>query len=72
MPDQETTLRSARGQWLYARGVFDGISRFLRDRAESQSSRRVGRPPPVASPKANPITSPGAPAAGASNGDVAH
>jgi N-acetylmuramoyl-L-alanine amidase len=72
MPDQETALRSPRGQWLYARGVFDGIGRFLRDRAEAQSSRRVGRPPPGASPKANPTPSPGAPAAGASNGDVAH
>jgi N-acetylmuramoyl-L-alanine amidase len=72
MPDQETALRSARGQWRYARGVFDGIGRFLRDRAEAQSSRRVGRPPPGASPKANPTASPGTPAAGVSNGDVAH
>jgi N-acetylmuramoyl-L-alanine amidase len=72
MPDQETALRSARGQWLYARGVFDGIGRFLRNRAETQSSRRVGRPPPGASPKANLTASPGAPADGASNGDVAH
>jgi N-acetylmuramoyl-L-alanine amidase len=72
MPDQETALRSARGQWLYARGVYDGIGRFLRARAEAPSSRRVGRPPPGASPKAKPTTSPGAPAAGASNGDVAH
>jgi N-acetylmuramoyl-L-alanine amidase len=72
LPDQETALRSPRGQWLYARGVFDGIGRFLRGRAAVQPSRRVGRPPPGASPKANPATSPGAPAAGVSNGDVAH
>jgi N-acetylmuramoyl-L-alanine amidase len=71
MPDQETALRSTRGQRLYARGVFEGIGRFLRDRAENQPSRRVGPPRPGASPKANPTTSPGAPA-GASNGDVAH
>jgi N-acetylmuramoyl-L-alanine amidase len=72
MPDQETTLRSARGQGLYARGVFDGIDRFLRDRAEVQSSGRVGPLRSGASPKANPTPSPGAPVAGASNGDVAH
>jgi N-acetylmuramoyl-L-alanine amidase len=70
MPDQETALRSARGQWLYARGVFDGMGRFLRQHA--QPSRRVGRRRPEASPRSNPTYSPDAPAAGASNGDVAH
>jgi N-acetylmuramoyl-L-alanine amidase len=70
MPDQETALRSARGQWLYARGVFDGIGRFLRDHAEVQASGRVGRPRPGASPKANPTPSPGESEA-ASTGDVA-
>jgi N-acetylmuramoyl-L-alanine amidase len=72
MPDQETALRTVRGQWLYARGVFDGIGRFLREHAEAQSSRRVGRRQPEASPRSNPTTSPGASAAGASNGDSAH
>jgi N-acetylmuramoyl-L-alanine amidase len=72
MPDQESALRSARGQWRYARGVFDGIDRFLRDRAEGQSPRRVGRPRPRASPRSNHPTSPSASTAGASDGDVAH
>lgn len=72
MPDQETALRSARGQSLYARGVFDGIGRFLRDRAEGQPSGRVGSPRLGASPRSHPTTSPGAPAAGVTNGDVAH
>ncbi|HEX5387217.1 MAG TPA: N-acetylmuramoyl-L-alanine amidase [Gemmatimonadales bacterium] len=33
MPDQEAALRSAEGQELYARGVYDGIERFLRTAA---------------------------------------
>jgi N-acetylmuramoyl-L-alanine amidase len=61
IPDQETALRSARGQSLYARGVFEGIGRFLRTRAAAQSSPRVGRLGPGASPNTNPTTSPGAP-----------
>jgi hypothetical protein len=69
MPDQETALRSLKGQRRYALGVFEGVSRFLRSRA---AARDVGRPRPDASPRANPTPSPGAPAAGASNGDVAH
>jgi N-acetylmuramoyl-L-alanine amidase len=72
MPDQEIALRSVKGQRRYALGVFEGLGRFLRNRAEAQASRHVGRPQPGASPKANPTPSPGAPAAGASNGDVAH
>jgi N-acetylmuramoyl-L-alanine amidase len=71
MPDQETALRSVTGQRRYALGVFEGVGRFLRDRAVAQRSG-VGRPRPDASPKTNPTPSPGAPAAGASNGDVAH
>jgi N-acetylmuramoyl-L-alanine amidase len=50
IPDQEATLRSARGQWLYARGVFDGIGRFLGDRARDAVSRGVVRPGLRASP----------------------
>jgi N-acetylmuramoyl-L-alanine amidase len=72
MPDQETALRSVEGQRRYARGVFEGVGRFLRDRAEAGVAGRVGYPRPGASPTAKPTTSPGAPAAGASHGDVAH
>jgi N-acetylmuramoyl-L-alanine amidase len=71
MPDQETALRSAKGQWRYARGVYDGIGRFLRARAGAQASRHVVGPGLDASPKANPTPSPDGPA-GASHGDVAH
>jgi N-acetylmuramoyl-L-alanine amidase len=35
LPDQEAALRSPAGQRLYAQGVFDGIRRFLHDRATS-------------------------------------
>jgi N-acetylmuramoyl-L-alanine amidase len=71
LPDQEALLRSARGQSLYARGVFDGIDRFLRARAASLSPG-VGRPGSGASPKAHPTTSQGAAAPGVSDSDVAH
>lgn len=70
MPDQENALRSVRGQRLYARGVFEGIGRFLRGWAAPRS-RRVGSVPSRASPKANPTPSARAPAPGAFNGDVA-
>ncbi|MFL5402818.1 MAG: N-acetylmuramoyl-L-alanine amidase [Gemmatimonadales bacterium] len=50
LPDQETFLRSSRGQWLYARGVFDGIARFLRDRARDSPQSDVVRPRSGASP----------------------
>jgi len=33
LPDQEAALRSPQGQALYARAVFDGIERFLEERA---------------------------------------
>jgi N-acetylmuramoyl-L-alanine amidase len=72
MPEQETVLRSVRGQRHYALGVFEGVGRFLRGRGAVQDTRHVGRPRPSASPKANPTPSPGAPASGASKGDVAH
>ena len=34
LPDQEAALRSADGQERYARAIFDGLERFLRQRAE--------------------------------------
>jgi N-acetylmuramoyl-L-alanine amidase len=50
LPDQEITLRSPRGQWLYAKGVFDGIVRFLEQRSRDRLARDVVEPPPGASP----------------------
>jgi N-acetylmuramoyl-L-alanine amidase len=44
LPDQELILRSAKGQRLYALGVFEGVRNFLLDRAQSQPARRVGQP----------------------------
>jgi N-acetylmuramoyl-L-alanine amidase len=70
LPEQEVTLRSARGQRLYALGVFEGLRAFLRDRA-SQSQLRVGQPGSRASPRANPTTSPRPPATGGPERDVA-
>jgi N-acetylmuramoyl-L-alanine amidase len=72
LPDQEASLRSVRGQRLYALGVLEGIGRFLRDRARDQSAGGVGQPRPGASPRTNPSTSAGAAPPGASNGGVAH
>jgi N-acetylmuramoyl-L-alanine amidase len=71
LPDQEARLRSARGQRLYAQGVFEGIRSFLRDRAESRPSPPVGQAGTRASPKANPTTSPRASAAGGPESGVA-
>jgi N-acetylmuramoyl-L-alanine amidase len=71
LPEQEATLRSPAGQRLYALGVLEGIRDFLRDQAQYQSSRRVGQPGSVASPRANPTTSPRAPAAGGPERGVA-
>jgi N-acetylmuramoyl-L-alanine amidase len=70
LPDQEASLRSARGQRSYALGVLEGIVRFLRDRAGDQSNPGVGRPGPGASPRRNPTTSAGAAPSGASGGGV--
>lgn len=70
LPEQEATLRSARGQRLYALGVLEGIRSFLRDRA-NQSAWRVGQPGSGASPRANPTTSPRAPVIGGPERDVA-
>jgi N-acetylmuramoyl-L-alanine amidase len=50
LPEQETALRSVQGQDRYARGVFEGIGRFLRDRAEAPPARRVGAARSRASP----------------------
>jgi N-acetylmuramoyl-L-alanine amidase len=36
VPDQEAALRSPRGQQLYALAVFDGLRRFLGERAQDQ------------------------------------
>jgi N-acetylmuramoyl-L-alanine amidase len=72
LPEQESLLRSTRGQRGYARGVFDGIARFLRNRADSASLQGVGRPSSGASPKAHPTTSHSAATAGVSDSDVAH
>jgi N-acetylmuramoyl-L-alanine amidase len=70
LPEQEATLRSARGQRLYALGVLEGLRGFLRDRA-SQSAGGVGQPGPGASPRANPTRSPRVPATGGPERDVA-
>jgi N-acetylmuramoyl-L-alanine amidase len=36
LPDQEAALRSPRGQQLYARAVFEGVRRFLGERARGE------------------------------------
>ena len=36
LPDQEAALRSPRGQQLYALGVFEGLRRFLGERAQDK------------------------------------
>jgi N-acetylmuramoyl-L-alanine amidase len=36
LPDQEAALRSPRGQRLYARAVFEGLRRFLGERARDE------------------------------------
>ena len=54
MPEQEAALRTATGTRRYARGVYEGIVGFLQAQAKLQSAAGVGRPSPVASPRANP------------------
>jgi hypothetical protein len=54
MPEQEAALRTTSGARRYARGVYEGIAGFLRAKAKHQSAADVGRPGPVASPRANP------------------
>ena len=36
LPDQEAALRSVHGQQLYALAVFEGLRRFLDERARDQ------------------------------------
>jgi N-acetylmuramoyl-L-alanine amidase len=71
LPEQEAALRSSAGTRQYARGVYEGIRRFLHDRAQHQSSGNVGPSRSGASPKANPSPSARAPGAGAPNGGLA-
>jgi N-acetylmuramoyl-L-alanine amidase len=71
LPEQEATLRTAKGQRLYAQGVLDGIRSFLRARVQTQPVPRVGRQGSVASPKANPTSRPSVPAAGGPEGGTA-
>ena len=69
MPEQEAALRSPAGAERYARGVFEGIRDFLKDRAGNQRPASVGRSSPRASPRANPSTTPRSPE-GATDGGV--
>jgi N-acetylmuramoyl-L-alanine amidase len=71
MPEQEVALRSPAGTRRYARGAYEGIRSFLRDRAGNQASAGVGRSRSGASPRANPSPSHPAPGAGATDGGVA-
>jgi N-acetylmuramoyl-L-alanine amidase len=71
LPDHEAALRTPRGTRQYARGVYEGIRRFLQDHARAQPAGSVGRPGSVASPKANPSPSTRAPGASAPDGGVA-
>jgi N-acetylmuramoyl-L-alanine amidase len=48
LPDQEMALRSLQGQRRYARGVFEGLDRYLRERAQAPPG--VVRPHSRASP----------------------
>jgi hypothetical protein len=36
LPEQEAALRSVQGQQLYARAVFEGLRRFLDERARDE------------------------------------
>jgi len=71
IPEQEAALRSPTGTRQYARGVYEGIRSFLRDRAGNQSPAGVGRSRSGASPRANPSPSPRTPGVGATDGGVA-
>lgn len=71
IPEQEAALRSPAGTRQYARGVYDGLRRFLQERARSQPSGGVGYPGSMASPKTDPSPSTRAPGVGASDGGVA-
>jgi N-acetylmuramoyl-L-alanine amidase len=54
MPEQEAALRTTSGARRYARGVYEGITGFLRAKVKLQSAGSVGRLSPAASPRANP------------------
>jgi N-acetylmuramoyl-L-alanine amidase len=71
IPEQEAALRSPDGARQYARGVYDGIRRFLLERARTQPGAGVGRPSSLASPKADPSPSKRGPGAGGPSGGVA-
>ena len=71
LPDQEAVLRTPRGARQYARGVYDGLRRFLQERARAQTGVGVGRPDVMASPRANPPPPDSGPGAGESTGGVA-
>jgi N-acetylmuramoyl-L-alanine amidase len=71
MPEQEAALRTTAGARRYARGVYEGITGFLREQARIQPGRSVGRSRPMASPKANPSPPPRVPAAGLPDSGVA-
>ncbi|HEU5303556.1 MAG TPA: N-acetylmuramoyl-L-alanine amidase, partial [Gemmatimonadales bacterium] len=70
IPEQEAALRSSRGTRQYARGVYDGIRRFLQDRAHARAGGGVGRPSSVASPRTNPSPSARWPGARGPDGGV--
>lgn len=72
MPDQEAVLRSSDGPKRYARGAYEGIRRFLQDRARVYSAAGVGGLSPAASPTTIPSIPPRAPDAGAPERGVAH
>jgi N-acetylmuramoyl-L-alanine amidase len=70
IPEQELMLRSSEGQRRYARGVYEGIRRFLELAGKAQRAGPVGQRSSGASPKTHPTSSPRAPTPGASAGGV--
>jgi N-acetylmuramoyl-L-alanine amidase len=71
LPDQEARLRSAEGQRLYARGLLDGITNFLRGWSRRGVSADVGQLGTEASPRTKSTTS-RAPAGATSERDKIH
>lgn len=71
LPEQEAALRTSTGTRQYARGVYEGVRRFLQDRARDQSSGNVGQQRSGASPNANASPSTRARGAGAPDGGLA-
>ena len=61
LPDQEARLRSAEGQRSYARGILDGLRRFLAARARQRPSSDVGQGLLEASPRAESTPLPARP-----------